>query len=251
MPVFCPRVNIYVLRDPDSGEVRYVGKTVQKLKNRLASHYCRKRNYKQSNTFNHTEAWIKSLRNLHKKPIIELLESVDNSVWGDKERYYIQYFKNCGFNLTNHSIGGDKSNLGSRWKIKNEDLKYKMSERLSIRCVVTDVNMNLIQEFSSFKEASIFLKVVSASNSCNKNTLVRGKYFVFRKDDLNKDNFIVPTLQRRLNRPVYVYNTDNTLIGIYKNTIEASNSLSVCNSTISRLLKDYNKKNNKYIFRYE
>lgn len=176
----CPTVKIYVLKDPDSGEIRYVGKTIQKLKYRLASHYCRQRNYKQSNSFNHTEAWVSSLRNQGKKPTIELLEEVEFEYWIDKERYYIQYFKDLGFNLTNHSVGGDKCNLGCRWKC-NEDFKRKISEKHSIPCVLINIVTDETIEFKSFKEASLYAGVSDVWNHYKKGNVVKGMYKIFKK----------------------------------------------------------------------
>lgn len=65
---------IYVLRDPRDQEVRYVGRTKQDLKRRLRV-LCE---YGRSNDPSHPRwGWVSELLNLGLKPVIELLEEVD------------------------------------------------------------------------------------------------------------------------------------------------------------------------------
>lgn len=93
-------IKIYILVDPISNQVRYVGKTCQSLSKRLNGHF-----FKKSRT--HTSSWIKSLKSKNKIPIIELLDEVPEPEWIFWEQHYISLFKSWGYNLTNHSIGGE------------------------------------------------------------------------------------------------------------------------------------------------
>ncbi len=138
------KVKIYCLKDPRDGAIRYVGKTVQKLRCRLASHFCRDRNEK-----NYTEAWIKALKNEGIKPIIELIEEVAETVWEAKEKYYIQYYKELGYKLTNHSIGGDSCNLGCRWKIDDKSGIRKLRGRTIL---VFTPDMEFVEELESIMD---------------------------------------------------------------------------------------------------
>lgn len=110
-------VKIYKLIDPETLEVRYVGKTVQPLKKRLSGHITKSKNSRTA----HVNCWIYSLLLKGKKPIIELIEEVEN--WKEREQYWIAYFPN----LCNHSIGGESGTLG----YKMTDVhKRKISRRL-------------------------------------------------------------------------------------------------------------------------
>lgn len=185
MSIICPIVKIYCLKDPDTNEIRYIGKTIQNINCRLATHCCRNRNYKQKNQYNHTEAWVRSLINNNKKPIIEIIEEVDFIGWEEKEIYYIKHFKELGCNLTNHSVGGDKSNFGSRWKLKD---RSSMENRLNSRrkpCVVIDLITQIPKNFSSFVAASEFMNISSASNINKKKHVACKRYIVLTEIEYN------------------------------------------------------------------
>jgi len=108
---------IYKLLDPDTKEVRYVGKTVQTLKKRLSGHITRSK-YNRSA---HVSCWIHSLIQNGKKPIIELIEECEN--WVKREQYYIAKFPN----LCNHSIGGESGMLGY---IPTQEHRDKIANKL-------------------------------------------------------------------------------------------------------------------------
>jgi hypothetical protein len=97
-------VKIYALIDPTTKEIRYVGKTIQKIEYRLSSHIAEaKRNKSKS----YKNSWIISLLNQGLQPEIKLIaETLDN--WVELEQYWINYYPN----LTNHSIGGEAGGLG-------------------------------------------------------------------------------------------------------------------------------------------
>ena len=94
---------IYCLIDPFTSEIRYVGKTKQKLENRLTKHihYAKKNNIHVSN-------WIKTILVRDSKPIIKIIEELPEDIdWRVKEIYYIKLYKSLGFNLTNLTDGGE------------------------------------------------------------------------------------------------------------------------------------------------
>lgn len=111
-------VNIYSLKDPLTNEIRYVGKTEKPLNERLRSHI-----NKNDNT--HVRNWIKKLKRKNLKPIIEIVDKVPISEWQFWEIFYISLFKSWGFNLTNHTIGGD----GYRILHHTEETKKKISQK--------------------------------------------------------------------------------------------------------------------------
>jgi group I intron endonuclease len=109
---------IYTLEHPETGEIRYVGKTTN-IKRRYYQHINLKM-ILSSNT--HLNNWLKSLLKENKKPIIKELEKCDKN-WEEREVYWIAQFKAWGFNLCNHSKGGD--GFGCK---HTEETKKKLSE---------------------------------------------------------------------------------------------------------------------------
>lgn len=90
---------IYALTCPDSGIVRYIGKSNNPSK-RLYSHMTDGRK-------NHRHCWLMGLKNKNKLPIVEIIDEVLISEWQFWERHYISLFKSWGFNLLNRTDGGE------------------------------------------------------------------------------------------------------------------------------------------------
>lgn len=84
-------VIIYALSD-ESGEIRYVGKTKQYLKQRLYAHIreC------QSDRKSHKISWIKSLLKNDKRPIISVLDTVEEDNWQYRKKHWIEKLRNEG-----------------------------------------------------------------------------------------------------------------------------------------------------------
>lgn len=97
-------VKIYALIDPETEEIRYVGKTVAKIEYRLSAHICEA---KKGKSKSHKNSWIIHLLNKGLKPKVKLITETEDN-WIELEKYYISSFNN----LTNHSIGGDAGGLG-------------------------------------------------------------------------------------------------------------------------------------------
>lgn len=97
-----PRTTIYSLTDPRTNQVRYIGKTITPLGNRLKKHLsgC----YLESST--HKNNWIKSLLAKELKPTIEEIDVVSTKEWEFWEKYWIAQCKEWGFSLTNTTKGG-------------------------------------------------------------------------------------------------------------------------------------------------
>ena len=111
---------IYGLRCPLSGEIRYVGQTIKTLQRRLSEHKCDKRHnpYKIN--------WIKKLDRLELLDLlkIEILEKCSEVQLNEKERLWIQKFKNEGNKLVNLTDGGD----GVPGRICDKETRKKISE---------------------------------------------------------------------------------------------------------------------------
>lgn len=100
------QVTIYSLIDPRDNVIKYIGKTVKTIEQRLSQHVFQwKRDKGRHNKLN---SWIKSLAKLELKPIIEVIDICDESNWKEYERGYIALMKSCGAPLKNQTIGGDQ-----------------------------------------------------------------------------------------------------------------------------------------------
>jgi len=112
--------------DPD--DIRYVGKA-KNLKDRLRRHIGK---YYLNLEVNHKNNWIMSELSKGNTIIIDEIESVNESNWEEREKFWIQELKNRGFRLTNSTEGGEGIILTSEiiekrneTRIKNTNVKYQ------------------------------------------------------------------------------------------------------------------------------
>lgn len=90
---------IYALKEPDTGAIRYIGKT-DDPKKRMRTHLA-------TRTKCHRADWIQSLIKRGTLPVMEVIDEVPFSEWPAWEVAYIQFFKDEGCDLTNGTFGGD------------------------------------------------------------------------------------------------------------------------------------------------
>jgi len=118
MAEFNMKTYIYVLKDPETLDIRYVGKTTC-LKRRFKSHKCLK-----ATKGTHLSSWIVSLRNKGLLPLMETVDIVEGAGWREKESYYIEFYKNQGFDLVNLTSGGE----GCEGYKHTDEARKKMSD---------------------------------------------------------------------------------------------------------------------------
>lgn len=110
---------IYVLKDPRTDEVRYVGKTSQKLDRRLGQHLRDKKN-------NHRCHWIQYLVRDGLKPILDVIETVPaGEDWVEREMYWIAHYKEIGARLVNQTKGGE----GATGRLITQETREKMRQK--------------------------------------------------------------------------------------------------------------------------
>ncbi len=151
-------IYIYTLLDPTTKKIRYVGQT-RSPKRRIQSHIDYARNYKGRRKICN---WIQSLLKKNMKPILCIIEETTKELWVNREKFWIKYFKDLGFDLCNLTDGGE-SNYG--YKYSNElmeirrkarlgwifpsEVREKIAISLSKKVICVDDNI----EFNSMKEA--------------------------------------------------------------------------------------------------
>lgn len=169
---------IYTLSNPTTGEVRYIGKTnncYQRYRHHLVS---------SANPKSHKRNWINSLKKKNLKPILEIIDEVSDTEWQFWEHYWIIQFKAWGFNIVNHTNGGEGLTMGNETSFKKgftpwnknkpgyntskkgqsipQEVKDKISKTLEghsytpTRKVLqlNKITMKQINSFSSIQEAS-------------------------------------------------------------------------------------------------
>jgi len=97
---------IYGLIDPTTNQLKYIGRTGQRIKARLYAHLYEKDKSHKCN-------WIKALKSKNETPIIFLIDECNSPEEVNYlEIFYIAYFKSIGCNLTNQAPGGRGGLLG-------------------------------------------------------------------------------------------------------------------------------------------
>lgn len=115
-------INIYALVDPNTEEIRYVGKTILGLHKRLCMH---------RNERHHTYKchWVESLKKIGLEPkIINLVSLPNNSDWEPVEQMFIVAFRGLGFRLTNIAGGGG----GPTGIVRSEEFKQNVSNGMKL-----------------------------------------------------------------------------------------------------------------------
>ena len=131
---------IYAMVDPQTDKIRYVGKTSKGLEYRRQGHI----NAAKYNTDTYLLRWLRGLLNTGKKPVMQVLEEVEEEEWQDAERKWIAYGHKQGWALTNGTEGGEglcnpspetrkKLADAARGKAyasgpRSEEFKHKMAE---------------------------------------------------------------------------------------------------------------------------
>lgn len=118
-------VYIYALTDPDNNEVRYIGKT-DNLKRRYEIHIA---NVTGDDTYR--KRWITKLKEQGKKPRLEIIETVSQETWQEREKYWIEHYKSMGARLTNSAIGGLGGGHSQTQKARNKISQARMGIKFS------------------------------------------------------------------------------------------------------------------------
>jgi hypothetical protein len=220
---------IYTLEHPITNEIRYVGKT-NNPERRL--HYHWTEGYKQNNK---TGNWLKSLKKKKLKPIMFIIDNI-NTDWEWLEKYWISQFKTWGFNLTNHTDGGEGVYGGGQWN--NVPITVFTKEGL------------LVKSFKSQKECAKYFKISHAIITA----AIKGRVILVLKKYQIKPGIITTDIEKApsykeyqwhnkpikhwLSKPIKCIEDDK----IFSSTTEAAKYYGVLTTTINNILNGKSKK---------
>jgi len=139
---------IYALVDPNTDEVRYIGKS-DDPKRRLQEHYY--------TCFAAKGHWLSQLKQQDKEPTIKILERVqDSELWPEREIYWFRYAKEHGWDLTNCPTELKRADpravtpeQHAAFKKACADLGVSMAQ---IRIIVTDDEHTIIKAACAAKQ---------------------------------------------------------------------------------------------------
>lgn len=98
-----PQATIYALLCPDTRAVRYIGKADDPYR-RLKSHMSEAPRLRRP-----VNLWLRRLRSDGKVPILEIIETCPAAAWPDRERHWIETYRQRGDGLLlNLAEGGDQ-----------------------------------------------------------------------------------------------------------------------------------------------
>lgn len=172
-------VNFYTIED-SNGNIRYIGETVETVKQRSYKHLHCARNSKKRTAPIHK--WIYSLIQKGQMPIFKLLDTCDYNIWQDVEKMYISLLKSWGFNLLNVQEGG-RVKITKEMKVSGNIRSANAHKK---KIYQLDNNLIKVDQFNSIKEASLKLgfKSVSSISNClrGRSPMAGGYYWCYKKD---------------------------------------------------------------------
>ena len=243
---------IYILKDPRTNKVRYVGKANNpeyRFKNHINK--CRDKN-------THKRNWINELRKEKLKPILEIIDKVSIEKRKEYEKFYIKKYLNDGCDLVNYTEGGDGCTYGNQTSFKPGNGARKI--------VMLDKKGNYLRTFDMILDAENYLG--NTNNGVmqvliKRNKTCKGLLFIYEeeyknmtKEDIQKiveDSIYVakPNSGSWEEKSILQYDTNGILIKEWKSLSEASKKLNISKPAICHCLKNKSKTSNGFIWKYK
>lgn len=138
---------IYILICPINYTIRYVGKTVKSVEYRLTGHI-----YDSKRGKTHKSNWIKRLTKQGLKPYIVEIDCLQWNKSQEREKYWIKFYKDLGFDLCNHTIGGEGT-LGRKVSKKTRLKASKSMPKKEVFCYTKDGKF--VKRYNSIHQAAL------------------------------------------------------------------------------------------------
>lgn len=233
---------IYTLSDIN-GDIRYIGKTSY-LNQRLYSHIkeCR------TKRINHKINWIKSLLKKGEKPLISILDEVESDDWQFWECFWIEQFKQWGFNLTNQTNGGDglhgyKHSNFSINKMKQKFIDNPNYNKSSDKKYLIDKE----ELFQKYIIENLSIPKLSKLFGCSETTIFRN----LKDNNISKDKNIWREQLATNQKVVLQYDLSGNFIREFDSVISISNEYGYNSGNIASCCRGIALSTNGYIWRYK
>ena len=258
---------IYTLKDPTTNEIRYVGKTIQKLKSRLNAHI---QDSIKSDSNCHKINWINKIVKSGNKPIIEEVDRVSTD-WQFWEKYWISQFKSWGFNLTNATEGGGsyiefKHSVENRKKIRQSKLGSTLSH--SHKKEISESIKKISKERPNYNRSGNNVKNIIDKDLLyklyiNENLSIpkiskkigfseKKIWQSLQEYNIKKDKSIwKEQLSTQPKKPVLQYNLDGEFIKEWSSPIDIHKELGYNKSNIANVCRGVAKTAHGFIWRYK
>jgi hypothetical protein len=231
---------IYSLSDPINKQIKYVGKTCVNINARYAQHIYQ---WKRSKKLTHVNAWIKNLYLKNQKPIIEILDEVIED-WAYWESYWIQQCKTWGYDLCNHTLGGEGT---KGYKASQESILKRLTSLKTSKAWKEKHNRHSLIMKNKHAEGLINLGYGHLSKEKRINIGLNHSKKL-------KNNFLInPKHVHIMNekRRVKVHSIDDENNITYFNSVtDAANYYKIAATNITKVCKNKAKKAKNLIFRY-
>ena len=242
---------IYTLADPRDNVIRYIGITKTSLNRRLAGHIHDCKSKKPTHKIN----WIKSLLLEDLKPIIQLIDEVDDTFAYDEEIYWISQFKTWGFNLVNSTNGGEVPTTKPGKDNPNYGNKYNQNNKTTRGPVIQlDFKGNIINSYTCAQQAELNGFSPGVVNLCihHKRTQHKGFQFIYKNEyDKNKDYKFTPK-NTQAKKVEQIDKITNKVINKFNSTNEAAIYISgKSHDNVARVCRGERKTYRGFIWRFK
>ncbi len=235
---------IYVLKNPFSNEIFYLGKTIQHDR-RLKDHIQDARLDRYSTP--EMRKYIRDILVQGSKPVFEVVYICKpEQKWWDAERYFIKKYRE-EYNLFNVSDGGFG---GASYNRITEKGMAKLKKRFSKAILCYDAKTGkLIQEYPSAREAARKLNLFS-----NQVTQVcKGKFahtggYVFRHKKKYSKNKITPAKTR--GKRIIQLDLDGNIIKEWLNPFQVKKELGIHDTAVLRCCKGQQKTSYGFVWKF-
>jgi len=219
---------VYSLICPKTSDVRYVGITIGKLAYRLSKH--KKDASKKGHT--HKINWLRQLEkeNLLERLEISVIEEVNAALLGEREAYWISYFRSVGFDLVNTAPGGSTGSKGYKHSL---EVRKRIGEAVAKR--------QTGKKLSTEHREKISRSLIGTKRRVGK----------FHTAETKKQ--ISEALQGRQawnEKPVCQFDKLGTFVNTWKSITEAARSLGLSQGNISEVIAGKRKTCGGFIWKF-
>lgn len=169
---------IYILLDPDTNKLMYVGQTIQGFK-RIQEHYykCNKRN--PTGLLSKSKLWISNLKKqgkIFKVDYLEYFDTISPEI-DETEEYWINFFRSSGVELLNDLTGGSFNRTYSVSQLDKKIISERTKQGMNNPITKEKCRQNLAKNQHTFnhKKSDECKKKISEAQECK---------VIYIKDDL-------------------------------------------------------------------